>query len=58
MKNDDLFMIWNSPEFKDDPFAPHNDPIYEDDLTKPWNNPFGDHDDLTQEEKEYYGIDE
>jgi len=57
-RNNDPFMAWNFVEFQNDPFAPHNDPMYEDDPTKPWNDPCGNHDDLTEEEKKYYGIDD
>lgn len=56
MINDNPFMVWNSPEFEEDPTAPHNRPDIKDDPFKPWNDPFGDHDDLTPEEREYYGI--
>lgn len=54
--NTDPFQPWNDPMYSRDPLAPHNDPMYRDDITKPWNDLFGDSDDLTHDEKQYYGL--
>lgn len=54
-KNTDPFAPWNDP-MNDSPFAPHNDPMYRNDPFKPWNNPFGSTSDLTDREKDYYGV--
>lgn len=56
MENTDPFMAWNDPMYADDPLAPHNNPMYADDPFKPWNNPMGSHDDLNDNERQYYGL--
>jgi hypothetical protein len=54
--NDNPFAPWNSPMNSDNPFAPHNNPMYSDDPSKPWNNPFGSEMDLTNDERNGYGL--
>ena len=56
LENTDPFMVWNDPMYRDDPFSPHNDPMKSDDPFKPWNDPLGSEDDLTDDEKEDYGL--
>ena len=55
MKNDDPFRIWNNPMHEDDPFAPHNG-FDADNPFKPWNDPLGREDDLTDSERQAYGL--
>jgi len=53
-RNNDPFAPWNNP-MNDSPFAPHNE-FDSDNPFKPWNEPFGSSDDLTDSEKDYYGV--
>lgn len=53
--NNDPFQPWNNPMNEDDPFAPHNG-FDSDNPFKPWNNPLGNSDQLTDQEREGYGL--
>lgn len=53
-KNTDPFAPWNNP-INNSPLAPHNS-FDSDNPFKPWNEPFGSVEDLTDSEKDYYGI--
>ena len=55
-RNNDPFAPWNDPMYKNDPLSPHNDPMYRDDPFKPWNDHFGSEDDLTDRERQAYGL--
>ena len=55
MKNKDPFAPWNSQMVKNSPFAPHKG-FDKDSPFKPWNQPFGRAEDLTDREKDYYGV--
>ena len=55
MKNADPKAPWNLKKFSSDPAAPHNkDP---DNPVKPWNKRFWFPEELSREERKYYGID-
>lgn len=56
MKNDDPFLPWNNPMYKDYPFAAHNNLMDKDNPFKPWNSPFGREEDLTNDEAATYDI--
>lgn len=53
-QNTDPTRIWNQP-WGDQPWAPHNR-IGGDAPWKPWNKPWGREEDLTDEEREGYGL--
>lgn len=55
-KNTDPLAPWNNPLYRDNPLAPHNKAIDKDSPFKPWNKPIWNKDDLTTEEKKFYGI--
>lgn len=54
MKNKDPLAPWNNPAF-DRPDAPHVK--NKDDPDKPWNQVFWHPEDLSMEERKFYGID-
>lgn len=55
MKNRDYMAPWHLSKFKDDPKAPHSlDP---DNQERPWNKTFWHPEQLSMEERKYYGID-
>lgn len=55
-KNKDPLAPWNRPPYKDDPAAPHNRGGPEE-PGKPWNKPLWHPEDLSMEERKFYGID-